>query len=187
MFNTTTVNTTVHDKLRALFREALTLFFRLEHTNIASGVSERNLCSRLAMTMDIFKGKYGFCDYYADVEYNRKQGSRAKTIINNESRVIRITSDLILHSRGEQNPDNLISIEMKIFGRRKDVAEQDRERLMAMTMPLDDILSTGGKDPEHVAGYLLGYFLELNHKCRSYKLEEYTDGQLASKHEKQYF
>ena len=112
----------LEDQLRELFSEALQLFFRRERANIRSGVSERNLCARLAMAIEIVRRRYGFGAYYADVEYNRKQDRRVKTILGPNLVEIPITADLILHSRGERDPDNLIAVEMKIAGRRPDVA-----------------------------------------------------------------
>jgi hypothetical protein len=45
-------------------------------------------------------GNGGLYDYFVDAEYNRKQEGQLKTILNNQQRVINITCDLILHSRG---------------------------------------------------------------------------------------
>ncbi len=40
----------------------------------------------------------GFNRYYADVEYNRMQEGRVKTLLDDRLRIVRITCDLILHS-----------------------------------------------------------------------------------------
>lgn len=45
-----------------------------------------------------------------DVEYNRNAG-HIKSIINEEIKVIHITCDLIIHSRGEnEQQDNLLAL-----------------------------------------------------------------------------
>ena len=69
----------VAEQLSTLFGSASTIFsprtaeYRQWHFR-------KNLCSRLAMTIEILKGRYGLIHYYADVAYNRKQSGRAKTI-----------------------------------------------------------------------------------------------------------
>ena len=80
----------------------------------ASGTkpSERHLCSRLAIQFEKLLPSYNLGAYYADTEYNRKQEGKIKTIVLGDMQVIKVTCDLIVHSRGEQGRDNLIAIEM---------------------------------------------------------------------------
>ncbi len=95
---------------QALFDESLAIFLERERKNILTGVSERNLCGRLALHMDDLKARYGFNAYYVDTEYNRKQRGRIKTILDDQMREIVINCDLILHSRGEIiTRDNIIA------------------------------------------------------------------------------
>ena len=53
-----------------IFKDALDEFFVSEAQNILSGVSERNLCARLAMQLERIANEKGFHGYYADTEYN---------------------------------------------------------------------------------------------------------------------
>ena len=100
--------------LTQIFEQSLEQFFQREAQNILSGVSERNLCSRLAIPLETITHQNGLSTYYADTEYNRKQNGRVKTMLDDDMQVINITCDLILHSRGEvMARDNLIAIEMK--------------------------------------------------------------------------
>lgn len=163
----------------ALFERGLHQFLECERKNIDSGVAERNLCARLAHILEAPKNDFGFAQYYADVEYDRKQGGRIKTIINGMFEVLRITADLILHSRGEvPERDNLLAIEMKKAGRPKAEVVADHERLIAMTKPAKDVWSTDGVTaPEHVSGYELGAFIEINADRHTFLLEYYVGGE----------
>jgi hypothetical protein len=82
--------------------------------------------------------------------------------------------DLILHSRGTLQPDNLIAIEMKKKHHKKADKDADRDRLVALTMqndvyPIEHI-------PEHVSGYELGLFIELDVAEARYLTEVYRGG-----------
>ncbi|MBC8988479.1 hypothetical protein H9X96_22245 [Pedobacter sp. N36a] len=121
-------------QLTNLFKVSADTFFKKESHNILSGVSERSLCGRLAMYLEnnfnIFKIEG---NYYADTEYNRKQNGEVKTILDSKMQVITISCDLLIHSRGMEIPDNLITIEMKKSNRPKFEKLSDRNRLRAMT------------------------------------------------------
>ena len=167
-----------------IFEEAFQLFLSNEERNIISGVSERNLCGRFAIYLEGLKDKYGVSKYYADTEYNRKQGGKIKTIINEKMEVIVINCDVIFHSRGEVvNRDNLLAIEMKKSNRPEADKESDRKRLIAMTKAADDDIWSydGEAHPEHVCGYELGVFIELNPESRIFNLEMYENGALSEK------
>jgi hypothetical protein len=168
-----------NDFLRDLFEWSFDRFLANEAENIANGVSERNLCGRLALCLEQFKAPYGYGAYYADVEYNRNQG-RVKTILDDKMQVVPVTCDLILHSRGEiPDRDNLIAIEMKKVGARAEEEHQDRVRLRALTKrSYDDIWSFDGVTlPEHVCGYALGFFIIINPKDRCFKIEMFAKGE----------
>lgn len=87
--------------LEAIFNKSLEEFFENDATNIVNDVSVRSLCARLASILEKFTRQHDeFKNYFADVEYNRKQNGEIKTILEGDFKVINITCDLILHSRG---------------------------------------------------------------------------------------
>lgn len=162
--------------LRNLFRAALQCFAELERSNIASGVSERSLCARLAMVLEPMALEHGLHGYFADVEYNRGRGDRVKAIIDAQYRVLSVTCDLILHARGGREPDNLIAVEMKRYSHRQEDKDSDRERLRALTGAARELMDyRTGRSVEHVSGYALGYFVELLRGGR-FRIEEYEGG-----------
>ena len=166
--------------LSQIFTQSLSQFFANETQNIISGVSERNLCARFAMILERTAHNEGFNNYYADVEYNRKQNGEVKTILDDNMQIIVINSDLILHSRGEiPSRDNLITIEMKKSNRPESEKISDRTRLRTMTKSsYDDIWSADGEThPEHVCGYEIGYFIELDYVNRLYTIQKFRHGQ----------
>jgi len=156
-----------------IFRIAFDEFLKRERANIINDIAERNLCGRLMIYMERSKDNHGLAGYFTDTEYNRKHGE-VKTIIDSHYNVLKITCDLILHSRGTLNPDNLIAIEMKKKHHKKVDKDADRERLVALTMqdnvyPIEQI-------PEHVSGYELGLFIELDIIDAQYLIEIYQGG-----------
>ncbi|EKS9202527.1 hypothetical protein PUZ01_002298 [Enterobacter cloacae] len=166
-----------------IFFKALETFFAKERTNISIGISERNLCARLARYIESEVDKNELVGYYADVEYNRKQNGEVKTIIDGDLKVIRISCDLILHSRGENiGRDNLIAIEMKKNERPDIEKTNDINRLRALTKKnYDDVWSFDGKThPEHVCGYEKGYFIEIDNKEFSYNIISISDGEIVN-------
>ncbi|MEE3808577.1 hypothetical protein V2H29_16700 [Lysinibacillus fusiformis] len=121
-----------------------------------------------------------FSKYHVDVEYNRNEGGKLKTIKNDKEIVIPITCDIIVHSRGENTKqDNLIAIEMKKSTNKKTEKDKDRERLIALTKDsFDNLWSYDGKTlPKHVCRYLLGVYYEINLKARLVKIEYYMKGE----------
>ena len=171
----------MQDDLRSLFRESLAQFADDDSLNILNGTSERNLCARFALVLERNAHASGFEGYFADVEYNRNLG-RVKTIINDRMEVVAVTCDLILHSRGQKPArDNLIAVEMKRREHPEADKASDRIRLQALTKDsYDDVWSYDGKTlPEHVCGYQVGYFVELDLPSSSFTIEEFIDGQLC--------
>lgn len=167
--------------LTNLFDESADIFLKDEVENILNNVAERNLCGRLAIIMSPKLIENGILGYFADPEYNRKQGGQVKTILDDDLKVITIQCDLIIHSRGNIKQDNLIAIEMKKSTRPESEKVGDRKRLRAMTKALDDdIYSADGgiTHPEHVCGYLLGVYMILNIVQRTCSLEYYQNGNL---------
>ncbi len=70
-----------------IVKTAVSRFVDAETANILSGVSERNLCGRLALILESVAHECGLAGYFADVEYNRKQGGKVKTIINKDYKI----------------------------------------------------------------------------------------------------
>ena len=165
--------------LNKLFINATSTFFQEELDNIMNDVNERNLCGRLAIYLNEAAREQNLEGYYVDPEYNRKQDGRVKTILDENTEVVNINCDIILHSRGK-NPaqDNLIAIEMKKSNRPQEEKDSDRMRLRALTKEsYDNIWSYDGVTlPEHVCGYIVGYYMEINIKTKICLFELYQKG-----------
>lgn len=174
-------------QLRELFSSSLDDFFVSQVINIQAGIAERNLCGRLAMILEPKAHQVGFTEYFADVEYNRNRG-RVKTILDKNVVVVPINCDLLLHSRGQLEADNLIAVEMKKAERPAIEEEKDCERLRIMTKPdyHDVIVIDSNLEPQHVCGYKLGYFLWIDANSRTYRLKEFINGELSSEETFQY-
>ena len=74
---------------------------------------------------------------------------------------------------------------MKKANRPQQDKNSDRIRLMAMTKDTyDETWSNDGKThPEHVCGYVLGFYLEFNLEQRKILVEEYQKGDLVYRRE----
>jgi hypothetical protein len=165
--------------LRMVLSDAIERLFNADADMIMNGVAERSICGRLQVHLSGVLAEYGVLEYFADVEYNRKQGGQIKTILDGQNHVIPITCDLIVHSRGSKIlQDNLITIEMKKSTRPKDERLADRMRLRAMTkVSFDDVWSADGRThPTHVCGYLLGVYIILDLQARLATFEYYRRG-----------
>lgn len=161
--------------LRHLFKAAFASFIEQNIDCITRGVSERNLCSRLAMVLEPMAHGRGLVEYRADVEYNRGVGTDLKTIVNDKWETIPITCDLILHSRGKLERDNLIALEMKRASHDAVDKARDRVRLEALTGDQKTTSSPmRSRYGESIYGYEVGYFVEL--KRRRFVVEEYVGG-----------
>lgn len=164
--------------LHEVFLTSIKIFLKKDINNILSDVNERNLCARLACYLEYVAKEHGINGYYADVEYNRNQG-KVKTILEEGMEVVTINCDVILHSRGTiLKQDNLIAIEMKKSNRTQEEKDSDRKRLKALTKDsYDDVWSFDGTAlPEHVCGYIFGYYIELNSKSKTCSFEQYKKG-----------
>ena len=188
------------EELKCLMKRSFDRFVDSDLEIIRANVNERTLCGRLSIHMhcllheyDCLKGyyvdveynrKHGPGDYYVDVGYNRKQGE-IKTISYEDGEIVKITSDIILHSRGEpvklhNGPvqlHNLIAIEMKKSTQSKESKNEDRKRLEALTKSSLD----GKTHPEHVCDYQLGFYIELNISSHKFLFERYEQGQKRDK------
>ena len=167
------------DLAREVFERSMDLFFRHEVQEVLEGVNERNNCGRLSIYMQQVAHAHGLVAYFADPEYNRKQNGSIKTILDSQMRVVTINCDLILHSRGQiVLDDNVIAVEVKKMDGAKDDKDKDRERLRALTKAsYDGVWSADGiTAPEHVCGYVLGVFVELDRVQRICRFEYYRNG-----------
>lgn len=157
-------------------------FFNKEYKLILDDVSERCLCSRLAMSFENIIKQFGLDGYYADTEYNRKQNGSVKTILPSGMATIKITCDLIIHSRGEiLKRDNLIAIEMAKPNKNQRIFQRDRERLMALTTTsYDNVWSNDGTThPEHVCGYVKGLYIIIDKGTETATIESYAQGVIS--------
>ncbi|GFI19451.1 hypothetical protein IMSAG249_01220 [Lachnospiraceae bacterium] len=121
-----------------------------------------------------------YSKYNVDTEYNRNNG-KVKTIYNDDLKVVSIVCDLIVHSRGEiVEKDHLIALEMIKAYRKVEAKENDKARLVALTKDsYDEVWSFDGKTlPEHVCGYELGIYYEMNRKCSLIYIEYYIKGKM---------
>ncbi len=167
------------DKLAPVFWTAFERFVAEEADNILNGTSEQNLCGRLAMLLDEQRRDAELQDYVVDTEYNRN-GGEVKTIIDEKAQIVSIRCDIILHSRGKVvEQDNLLVVEMKRSNHPESEKNKDKIRLRAMTKATyDDTWPYDGKTlPEHVCGYVVGYYLELNRNARRFLIETYVGGE----------
>ena len=122
-----------------ILRPSLLRLYEMDYDNIRFGVSERNICGRLAHHMENIMREFDrnhnsdiFIHYFADVEYNRMGNGELKHYENSEHLPQYMVSDLLIQSRGE--PRNLLAVEMK---RKSNYAnrDKDRERLKALVSP----------------------------------------------------
>ena len=74
------------------------------------------------------------------------------------------------------DPDNLIAIEMKKKKHPKREKDADRRRLKALTRTRRQARRVSRR-PDHVYGYQLGIFVELDTKHPAYLLEIYRRGE----------
>lgn len=104
-----------------------------------------------------------FSRYFVDVEYNRMANGHPKMIANDQNKVV---CDLLIHSRGQLELDNLLAIEMK-KGNSKINSQKDKKRLK--------LLTTWEENLECVRNTMLGAFVRIkkNHvRLNSMKMEK---------------
>lgn len=169
--------------LEKIFEKANQLFIGKNPMLFDTKVSERTLCGALMLELHEVIKDTEYSKYFVDVEYNRNVGGKLKTIVKTingpDEQIMRINCDLIVHSRGQNvSRDNLIAIEMKKSTGRRETKEKDRIRLKCLTQAVpEDIYSYDGKIlPEHVCGYGLGVYYEVNFRRKNLLVEYYRDG-----------
>ena len=165
-------------QLTDFLKRSMDKFFAREVEYILSGVAERSLCGRLAIYMESLLEQYNMQGYFADPECNRKQDGEIKTMLDEKERVVKIQCDLIVHSRGNEEPDNLIAVEMKKSDHPESAKQSDKTRLRVLTKQQGVFSTDGTARPEHVAGYRLGIYIELDIKQRTCLYEKYKGGDM---------
>ena len=148
----------------------------VDYDNIRYGVSERNICARLAHHMENLMRRYDesnggglFREYFADVEYNRMGNGDLKHYESSAHRPVYMVSDLLIQKRGYGR--NLLAVEMKRKGNNRHVVE-DKERLKSL------VSSPGNYDEEVrcVHDTLVGVFVEFSPDGAFVELIENVDG-----------
>lgn len=170
------------EELTEIFEVANANFLYKNNDLLSTEVSERTLCGALMISMNgiikrNFKQLNRYRNYFVDIEYNRNDG-RVKTIIGSNLKITTIVCDLILHSRGHNKwQDNLIAVEMKKSTRPLADKQSDHERLIALTRLTDGVWSADGVSlPEHVCGYVLGVYYEIDFNQMTGLIEYYSKG-----------
>lgn len=175
------INNLEIDELIEMFERVNEIFLREQGEFICSGVSERSWYTPMAILF-YEEIKKNLPEYYVDTEYNRNKSNNSglKTIKNGEGRVINVTCDLIIHSRGNiKEQDNLICMEMKKSYASNKSKQHDKERLEYLTKDtFDNIWSYDGKTlPKHVCRYKLGIYYEINIRKKTFYIEYYRRGE----------
>lgn len=176
-------------KLEAIFESANEAFLKKNMMLFETEVSERTLCGALMLELYEVIKNTEYSEYFVDVEYNRNFGGTVKTtrktIRGEEEQIIKINCDLIVHSRGQNvHQDNLIALEMKKSNRDEESKQKDRERLECLTKrPEQDVWSADGITfPEHVCGYGLGIYYEVDFVQKDILIEYYKEGHLYNRY-----
>ena len=180
------------NELLDIFYSANKDFLNKNMDNIILNVSERNLCALLMCELNKKILKTKFNEYFVDVEYNRNKGE-VKTIIDNNEIITTVVCDLIIHSRGNNiRQDNLLACEMKKSSALRYEKDKDKNRLIALTKESNDGVWRYNGDfslPDHVCGYLIGIYYEIDIKNKLILLEIYSEGKLVyeERHPFQYY
>lgn len=137
---------------------ALRRLYAIDHDNIVFGVSERNICARLAFHMECIMREYDiihkdkvFHNYHADVEYNRMGYGDIKYFMTHRHTLQYMVSDLLIQRRASGR--NLLAVEMKRKGNHKNVGN-DKNRLKSLVSPSDPY-----RDDRCVRDTILGAFI----------------------------
>lgn len=181
-------------ELEGIFEKANKCFLERNPMLFEMKVSERTLCGALMIELHEAIKNTAYSSYFVDVEYNRNVGGKLKTLQKTikglDEQIVTINCDLIVHSRGQSLfQDNLIALEMKKSIGRKMDKNSDRIRLQCLTKNSEqDVWSYGGKVfPEHVCGYQLGIYYEVNFSQNCILVEYYKNGYCYHQYKVQIF
>ena len=149
--------------------------YKEDFSNIRFGVSERNICARLAHHMENIMREYDakyrtslFTSYHADVEYNRMGNGDMKYYEDSQKRPRYMVSDLLIQSRGYEG--NLLAVELKKKGATKKAIANDLKRLESLVTP-GALSQLNGC----VHDTLLGVFIEYSTKGVNLDLFTFSD------------
>ena len=144
-------------------------------TPLCPGRTRTSLRGRLAIYLDRTKNRdESLQPYFVDVEYNRRGEGRKQILHPVTHQHMDVRCDILLHSRGDLDDDNLIAVKMKKDDASAADKQSDRERLQALTLPMPE-----GGNPDYVCGYRLGYYLEVHIGNRTLLVEEYRGGNMT--------
>ena len=141
-----------------LLKEAIASLYIQDKRNIDMRVNEMNLCARLAHHLENRLREYYqlFEGYYVDTEYNRGVfGQMTKYVEYNDGLLHSVRCDLLIHSRGLKEPDNLLALEMKKENVNTNVGN-DHDRLENIVKP-----RTKETPSKAICDTVLGVFLEV--------------------------
>lgn len=149
------------DLIFKILQRALVMFFKKEQRNLELDVYEICHAHRLAIYIeqqirmyDIIHCTALFKDYSVDIEFNRTKGRNPK-ILHTDDEKRKIRCDILLHSKGQTTPENLLAIELK-KGNSKNRECKDKKELKHMVKPRQD------GDPDNaIRGTILGVFLRI--------------------------
>lgn len=147
-------------------------FLDKHHLLLEYKVSERTLCGALAIEISKALENSWYFAYFVDIEYNRNHDMiklLPKKYVSDDftEGQQRIFPDIIVHSRGQRELDNLLVIEMKKADAYEEWKNIDRKRLMAMTMQ------------NGLFKYRLGIFYIVDFARKQIQLEYYVNGELV--------
>lgn len=153
--------------LKGMFWEANRAFLENHASLLKRELSERCLCGALMHELNKQLEKNGCNNYYADIEFNRaieNTINNVKQLPDEEGTPKRVFPDIIVHNRSEDNPDNLLALEMKKSKARREAKERDKNRLSLLTS-------------SYPYKYKLGVYYEINHKRRQILVEFYQNSE----------
>lgn len=117
------------ENLKAMFLTANRSFIENHASLLKRELSERCLCGALMCELNKQLEKNAYNNYYADIEFNRaieNTINNVKQLPDEEGTPKRVFPDIIVHNRSEDNPDNLLALEMKKSKARREAKERDK-------------------------------------------------------------
>lgn len=157
------------ENLKAMFLAAHRSFIENHASLLKRELSERCLCGALMCELNKQLEKNACNNYYADIEFNRafeNTINNVKHLHDEEGTPKRVFPDIIVHSRGEVTPGNLLALEMKKSTARREAKERDKNRLSLLTS-------------SYPYKYKLGVYYEINNKRRQILVEFYQNGKMV--------
>lgn len=174
------MNQGLESTIKDRFTEVNKNFFIRHHLLLERRVCERTLCGALMLEINRALESSWYYDYFADMEYNC-DGDMVKLLPKKlfyddtmEKEQLRIFPDIVVHSRGRREPDNLLVIEMKKADAKEAWKDTDRNRLMAMT------------EQDGPFAYRLGIFYIVDFLNEQVQMEYYVNGECVEQDSTQF-